>query len=179
MKNLILFIILLNTCFVFGQTIDSLKVSKHTIGGSFSPDYCYRKLVSNSDNSWIKNGIDTLEVSKLGFTTGVNYQYSLSDKIDLATGLLLSNSGEKTKKQYTSKPSAFNYTNHYYYLDIPLMIKYNVLQKKIKFFVFVGVACNVFMVQKVTQITGYTNDDVLVNRYNKSGYKDLNFSLLG
>jgi len=133
MKNIILFIILLNTFFVFGQSADSLKISKHTLGISFSPDYCFRKLVSSSTEEWIKEGIDTLEVPKMGFTAGLNYQYCLNSKIEIATGILLSNSGEKTKKQFTSKPSVFNYTNHYYYLDIPVVIKYNILRKKLRF----------------------------------------------
>jgi hypothetical protein len=178
MKNLLPIIMLLNSYAVFSQSNDSLKKTKHHLGVSLSPDYCFRTIKSNASNEWIKNSLDTLEVWKLGYTTGLNYEYNFNKKITLATGLLISNKGEKTKKQYTSQPSIFNYNNQYYYLDVPFVIKYNIINEKIKLFVLAGGSCNFFLVQKTSQITGYKNDDVKVNYYNSTGISPVNLALV-
>jgi hypothetical protein len=178
MKYIIAFIILIHSLLISSQNPDSLKIRKHSIGISFSPDYSFRRLVANSSSKWMKQSFDTLEVAKFGFTTGINYQFQLNEKIELVSGLLLSDKGEKTKKQFSSKPALFNYNNHFYYLDIPLAVKYNLIRKNIKFFVFSGLSCNVFLTQKITQVTGYTNDDVITKNFNKNGYRSINIAVL-
>lgn len=164
---------------LYSQDTDSLKQKKHYLGFSLSPDFCFRKIKSNSENKWIKDNVDSLEVGKLGYTLGFTYQYVLNKKIDLVSGLLFSNKGEKTKKQYTSKPSQFNYNTQFYYLDIPVLFKYNFFNKKVKFFASAGVSCNIFLTRRTTQITGYTNDDKKVNYYSKTGISPVNIALIG
>ena len=179
MKQRITLLILICSYVICGQTTDSLKQKKHHIGFSLSPDYCFRKVKSNVENNWIKEAFDTLEVGKLGYTFGITYQYALRKKIDLVSGLLFSDKGEKTRKQYTSTPTPFNYNNHFYYLDIPILFKYNFLDKKIKLFASAGVSCNIFLTHRMTQITGYTSDDVKVNNYSKTGISPINFAMIG
>ena len=163
---------------LYCQSTDSLKLKKHHIGISFSPDYSFRILKSDANTTFIKNTLDTLEVAKLGYTTGLNYTYSFSKKISIATGFLLSNKGEKTKKTFSSVPAKFNYNNQYYYIDIPIKANYYLIHKKVKLFVTAGLSTNVFLVQKTSQITGYTNDDVKNNFYNKTDISAINFVML-
>ena len=179
MKQLITLLILFCSYVICGQTTDTLKQKKHHVGFSLSPDYCFRKVKSNAENNWIKEAFDTLEVGKLGYTIGITYQYSLNKKIGFVSGIMLSNKGEKTRKQYTSSPTPFNYNSQYYYIDIPLLFKYNFLCKKIKLFASAGFSCNVFLVHKTSQITGYKNDDVKINSYSKTGLSPINFAIIG
>ena len=178
MKIVITIISLFFYLMLSSQTPDSLKTKKHSVGVSFSPDYCFRKLTSNPSSEWIKDGLDTLEVGKIGYTTGLNYTFRLSKRIGISTGVLLSNKGEKTKKTFSSQPSIFNYNNQYYYLDIPLTVKYNIINKTLKLFVSAGISSNIFLVKKTTQITGYTNDDVKINYYDKDGLSKVNLAIL-
>ena len=178
MKILTTLTAFLLTSILYSQTIDSLKTNKHNISITYSPDYCFRKLVANASSEWVKEGLDTLEVGKLGYTAGLNYTFDFNKRFAISTGLLLSNKGEKTKKIFSSTPSVFNYNNHYYYLDIPLTARYNLLNKLFKLYAFGGISSNIFLVEKTTQISGYTNDDAKISYYNKQNFSKVNFAIL-
>ena len=179
MKNTITLFIFLLSVALYSQTSDTLKPKKNHIGFSLSPDYCFRKLTTNASTEWIKESVDTLEVGKLGYTMGITYQYSLNKKIGFVSGILLSNKGEKTKKQYTSQPTVFNYNSQYYYLDIPLAAKYNFFRKKISLFASLGISCNIFLNHRTSQITGYKNDDKKINSYSKTNISPINIAMIG
>ena len=56
-------------------------------GATFSPDYCYRFLKTTSDLKWETHMRDTLEIPKIGFTTGLSALIKLSNKLSLETGI--------------------------------------------------------------------------------------------
>ncbi len=178
MKIIIILTSFLLSAVLYSQTSDSLKTKRHSISFTYSPDYCFRKIASNASSEWVKIGLDTLEVGKFGYTAGINYTFALNKRLGISTGLLLSNKGEKTKKTYSSTPSIFNYNNHYYYIDIPLTARYNLINRSFKLYAFGGISSNIFLVEKTTQVTGYTNDDATISYYNKQNFSNVNFAIL-
>lgn len=178
MKKTVALLIIFFPFVLLCQTRDSAKSCKVNVGITFSPDYCFRTLKSNTSNDWMKESVDTLEVAKFGYTSGINVVYLLNNRITLATGVLLANKGEKTKKYFGSHAQIFNYNSQYYYLDIPVKFNYYILNKKLKLFLTGGLSANVFITHKVTQIAGYTNDDKKTAFYNKSGLSKINPSFL-
>ena len=185
MKKLIIFLLLFSFFASFGKTTDSVKVMKFQIGISFSPDYSYRNIISDANNKSIKDMRDSLEVPKLGYTTGINLAYHLNKKIVLETGILFSDKGEKTKKiSLADAPSGqlpfyYIYDYHYYYIDIPLKANYYIISGKCKVYVAAGISTNIFLVQKTTLLQGHNNND-----YQKTssafspGFNKFNFGLL-
>lgn len=146
------------------QSKDSSNYSKFDIGFTFSPDYSYRVLKTDVSKSWIKNSYDTLEVPKFGYTTGLNIIFPLKKKFFISSGLLFADKGERTKR-YATQP-VNNYTNHFYYLDIPVKVNYYFghrkyyysKPKKIKLFLSAGTSVNVYLSSRTSTETGRNND---------------------
>ncbi len=146
MKNCILLLFLL-PLILFGQNEDSIKFKKIDVGISYSPEYSYRMVSSNTESQFLKNSYDSLEIPKLGYTLGFNGIYSVNNKLAFTVGLLFSDKGEKFK---TNILDAFlNYKNHYYYLDVPLKLKYTIIDSKIKFYGTLGVSSNLFLQHRI------------------------------
>jgi len=159
-----IFIYLLSLTFNgLAQSKDSLKYNKFNIGFTFSPDYSYRILKTDASNQWIKDTYDTLEVSKYGYTTGLNIIFYLNKRLFFSSGLLFADKGERTKN-YPIQP-VNNYINHFYYLDIPIKANYYFKHKKyfyskpkkIKVFLTGGTSVNVYLSSRTT--TKVTNDE--------------------
>ncbi len=178
MKKHLVLITFLFPIIILSQPIDSLKFKKNNIGLTFSTDYCFRTIKTSAGSEQIFQSIDSIEVPKFGYTVGFNYIRNMSKKISISTGILFSDKGEKTKQIYSSKTTIFNYNNKYYYLDIPLKVDYRFFNKKIKFFMSAGISGNIFLIEKTTQTTGFTSDDVQNNFYNHDGFSNMNMSVL-
>jgi len=138
---------------VFGQTAEPVSSSKVSIGISFSPDYCYRSLHPKSSYQFGTEFRDTMEVAKLGYTTGLSLLYKPWDRISFETGLYFSDKGYKTKviDLYDINPPTHLAVNraktiyHYYYLDIPIKLNYYLLKGKVDLFVSAGVSANIYL----------------------------------
>ena len=98
MRKLLLFLAFLPNV-IFCQTVEVSKSNKLLVGLCFSPDYCYRKLVTNNSSSYafLKESRDSMEIPKFGFTTGLSFLYKINKRISIELGLQFSNKGEKTK----------------------------------------------------------------------------------
>ena len=133
------------------QSTDSTAYTKLDIGFSFSPDYCYRTLKTEDADSWMGYIYDTMEVSKYGYTSGLNIAYHVNHNFSITSGILLSDKGERTKK-YNVQP-VNNYVNHFYYLDIPVKANlylhhkkyFTSKPKKISYFLTAGFSVNVYL----------------------------------
>jgi hypothetical protein len=175
---------------VFCQNPDATKPIKISLGISFSPDYCYRTLIPNASSKWIAEARDTFEIPTFGYTTGLNLALKISKRIILETGLLFSDRGEKTHKyslfaldtlgQLNSEvPIKITYFFHYLYLEIPLKIKYCILNRRMKVFISGGISPNIFLTQKTRYIAeyldGHTNTHTSTS---SSDYRILNLSII-
>jgi hypothetical protein len=162
MKKLIYICLVLFPFSFFGQEEDTSSFTKFDFGFGFSPEYSYRFLSSDSDNQWIVDNYDTLEFSKFGYSFGLNGIYHVSPKLDVFVGLQFADKGEKTKKELT--PSLNNYTNHYYYLDIPIRANYFFLDKKVKLYGSAGFSPSVFLNHTiVTKVDGNDTEQRMVD----------------
>jgi hypothetical protein len=122
---------------------DTTKWKKHQIGFTYSPDYNFRFLQADANITWIKNIADSTEVPKFGFSAGINYTLKLGEKTTLNTGLIFTNNGEKTKNNVNLQ--TVNYTNHYYFVSVPLRIDYTVYSKKVAIYTALGITNNFFI----------------------------------
>jgi Outer membrane protein beta-barrel domain len=163
MKTIHLLFIIFLPFTLFSETGDSVKTKKLQIGITYSPDYSYRKLKSDASGKLIADMRDTMEIGKYGFTTGVNIVYLITKKISIASGLLLSDKGERTKKYALGNaasgvlPVNNRFIYHYMYLDIPIKANYYILTGKLKLFVTAGMSANIFLTQKTTSILDYNS----------------------
>jgi hypothetical protein len=157
---------------VSGQSSDSVKNKRIAVGVSFSADRSYRTL--KTDNTPIYNLIthhrDSIEVPKLGFTTGINLSVMISKRFSFETGILYANRGERTKETAAiwvmltgsqgidpNLPQKYQHTYSYTYLDIPLRLTYYFFMQRVKLFVTAGVSPSVFLEAKVS--THYVYED--------------------
>jgi opacity protein-like surface antigen len=152
MKKIISIILLLLTLGAYSQTQDSISYSKFDMGFTYSPEYSYRVLKTNATDSWMKDAYDTLEVPKYGYTLGLQIIYHVNKNLFIGSGILFANRGEKTKK-YPVLPIN-NYTNHYYYVDVPVKANYYLINKKLKLFLTAGASVNVYVSDKTTTDVG-------------------------
>lgn len=141
-KTALLFFMLIALSLI-SQKQDSLKVSKFNVGFSFSPDFCYHQLRSNGTGAWITDVYDTLEVGRLGYTGGTQFDFKICEKLSIGSGILFADRGERTKR-YAVQPVT-NYVNHYYYVDIPLKADYYFFRAKIKVYFTAGLNANIFL----------------------------------
>ena len=147
MKKLVLLIIHLLPFINYAQQNDSLKFNSFSIGGTYSADYCYRTTSTNPSNRWLKDEMDSLEISKIGYTTGLNFDFTLNNRFSISSGLLYSDKGYKLKSKVI--PNIDKSIDHIYYLDIPLKFNYNIISKKTKFFISAGISSNIFLSSKI------------------------------
>lgn len=145
MKSIYTIFFVFSFCQLFGQdiVIDTMHTSKTHIGLTFSPEYNYRYLSSDDNLSFIKKEYDSLEVPKYGYSIGINGVFDLSKKLSLSTGLIFSDNGEKTKNSILIEP--INYTNHYYFLSVPLRLNYLIIDSKVDLYGTIGLAANYFL----------------------------------
>ena len=174
---------------IFCQSTDTTKTKRIAIGLTFSPDYCYRKLSPDATSQWIADSRDNLEIPKFGFTTGLSLLFQLNKRLTFETGLQYSNKGEKTKSYSLTwntpsgqpdpaLPTKNTFIYHYNYLDIPVKVNYNILTKRLKFFVSGGISTNVFLFQKTTSILEYSDGRTETNNSTGSGLSRINFAVL-
>jgi hypothetical protein len=141
-------------------------------------------LKPDEDSKWIADIRDTLEIAKFGYSVGANFVYKINKKIDVETGILFSDQGERTKKYALEdvpsgqEPVMYSFNFHHYYLNVPLKANYYILTGKLKFYVTAGISANVFLSQKVTSITSFGNSDSRTTSKNNSGFSRINLAVL-
>ncbi len=148
---------------------------KFSVGLSFSPDYCYRSIISDksSVNDIICKNRDSIEIPKYGFTSGISLKYRLNKTISLESGVFYSEKGEKTKSIALKSDIDEGFAKlkliyHYSYLDIPLKVNINLLTSKLKVYISAGLVANIFMSNKNISYVEYTDGSTksFSNNYN-------------
>ena len=188
MRRLFIWTLFLFSCSVYGQDNAATKVRKFFISANFSPDYCYRTLIKNdksiTDSAWTnaKSILDTIEVAKFGYTSGLVIGYQLKDFIGIETGIQYSNKGYKTVPIMTiydwNKPGALatNIFSHSY-LDFPLRVNFTFFKKKVQVIASVGVVLNYIVQSSIKTIpqtpTTDFNTQKNINHYD---FKKINLS---
>ncbi len=148
-------ILLLFPFLVFGQeNKEAEKRSRFSIGGTFSLDYCYRHGVTNDPflEKYVLSTFNDIDIPKIGFTTGINILFRLSDRSVLQSGILFSQKGWATRTgPFTFMPPApvpapieVYSNNKYEYIDIPFLFKFYFTNRKFKLFISSGIVLNVF-----------------------------------
>ena len=188
MKQLLLLIVL-GPFTLFSNSGDSIASKKLSIGFTFSPDYCYRKITPDAASFWIASHRDSIEIPKFGFTTGFNLAYKFNKRWSIETGFLFSDKGEKTIKQSLSGfvvvnpndpslPSHYVFVHHYCYLDIPVKANLYLLTKRTKIYLTAGATCNVFLTKGSQTISEFSDghSSSSTNYNNIDGYSRFNFA---
>lgn len=125
MKNSFLFILVFSTCLARAQN--------KQLGVIISPDFNHH--YTRYENLPIK--VNENETAKFGYKTGLNFVFPIkSEKWSVCIGLLYANRGFQSRKinidNTLNEPKiarSQRYRYHFHYLDIPLQIRYNVIQK--------------------------------------------------
>ncbi|OFY65396.1 MAG: hypothetical protein A3H98_11255 [Bacteroidetes bacterium RIFCSPLOWO2_02_FULL_36_8] len=155
MTRILFSIILFLSFSAYGQESTQAKYKRFYFGIKFSPDYSYRTVTKN-DNSlsvdkWtrIKTYVDSIYKPKLGYTTGINFDFKINSRVSIEAGIQYSNKGYQTISILTSSVEnpegglAKNIIN-YHYLDFPIEVDYSFLKNKFQLIVSVGTVLNLF-----------------------------------
>lgn len=140
---------------------DTTKWKKHQIGITYSPDYNFRFLQADANSTWIKNIADSMEVPKFGFSTGINYAFKLGKKLTVSSGVIFIDNGEKTKTNVNIQP--INYTNHFYFLSVPLRLDFTFYSEKVAFYSTLGISNNFFLNHKTVMHVNGKKDAIKFN----------------
>lgn len=170
-----------------GQSAE--QTTKISIGFTFSPDYSFRTLKSNDDNSTTRQVIkdrNHIEIAKFGFSTGLNITYHLSNHIGLETGVQYANKGYKAKETdlilehpdpNMLKKASINYS--YQYLGIPIIARFTFGKSKIRFTSGAGIATNFLIKTKNTAHYKYADGKTEKRtETHSSDFKKVSFSPL-
>ncbi|MEO8761016.1 MAG: outer membrane beta-barrel protein [Bacteroidia bacterium] len=156
----------------FSQTTTDENL-KHTleVGLLFSPDYCNIAL-RNIDGSALYNQVIASERKaikpKIGYSTGLNVCYHVSRGFAIELGVQYSEKGYSEAFsgfvfpfiQPSPAPTKVNYFYNYYYMDIPLKFNMSLGKKKLSFIGSLGLTTNLFIQQKSTSKTTYSDGSV-------------------
>ncbi len=167
MKKTIFLLIVLASFTVYAQ--EAKTGSKFSIGFNFSPDYSFRTIKNNGSGldpaftNW-----DSLQIGKLGYTTGLNISYKLTNIVVFETGLQYSNKGYRTKEMELffdpfpepTDPSLLTKAKFHYsyqYIGIPLKMTVLFGDGHLRFISGFGVTTN-FLLNVKTR-TDYEHPD--------------------
>jgi hypothetical protein len=191
MKHLLLMLAFIPLT-TFGQKTDSIKAKRISLGLTFSPDYCYRTLKPDKTkmSELIANERDSFEIPRFGYTTGINFAYMINKRFTLETGLLFSDKGEKAKNDTLiwntssgttdpSLPIRMSFIYHYFYVDIPIKINFNLLTKRAKLYITAGISPNIYITQKTTSILEYDDGHTTKNSTTSRNLTFINLAVIG
>jgi hypothetical protein len=126
--------------------VDTSSFKKHQLGVTYSTDFTFRLLEADTKSMWIKEIADSMEAPKYGYATGIHYSHAIGKKTSLTTGAFFTNNGEKTKNNVDLQ--TVNYTNHFYFISIPVRLDYVFISKKVDIYSTFGLSGNFFIQQK-------------------------------
>ena len=165
MKIRLLFLFLSAPLFSFSQ----VKSSVDLVGGV---EYSYRYLNNTSDDPIIQIIFDSRdgETGKMNFRGGFNYNRRLSKHLWIRSGVRLASIGykfEKTELRWPSEydPNTGEYTpdptlphelqaiNDYWFLEIPVMGRFEMGEGKWRPFVELGMSPNIYLTTRAKEVT--------------------------
>lgn len=164
MKNYFLILIIFSTSTLFAQ-------HKLSVAPIFSTDYSFRTLSSDANNQPMIDSRNSNEIPKIGFRVGTDFHYKISKKISIKTGMRFASAGYQNKKiedinwasEYnaltgitTNDPSLPHELQHkykYYFIEIPLAIRYNIGHKKLSYYIEAGLSAMLYTNNRIKQVT--------------------------
>jgi hypothetical protein len=165
MKRVLILITIPISITTLGQ--DKSPRQKILIGFNFSPDYCFRTLKNNdgsSSSDLVIKSRNDIEVTKFGYTTGLNVIFNFKQQVGFETGVQYSNKGYKTKNQdlvyfppNSSLPTKVKINYSYNYIGFPLKVKFMFGKNKIHFITSAGFMTNFLLNVKQTSNYQYTD----------------------
>jgi opacity protein-like surface antigen len=172
MKPLLLFLILIPIS-AWSQDSTQFTANRFSIGLTFSPDYCYRFLKSNSGYDWITESRNDHEIPKFGYTAGASLSYKYKKNMQFESGLFYSNKGYSSDwsdlifldEDFTQDSVKLKSTYIFHYIDIPLKMNYMLIDRKFKLFITAGVSANVFLSQQTRWVTEFRDG---ITEYDKT-----------
>lgn len=187
MKHLLILFITILSLNASGQT--SEQITKISIGFTLSPDYSFRTIKSNDDNSTTRQTIkdrNDREIAKFGYSTGLNITFHFSNHIGLETGVQYANKGYKTKEMDLifeqpdpSPPKKATIVYSYQYLGIPIIARFTFGKSKIRFTSGAGIMTNFLINTKNTAHYKYANGKTeKKSETYAADFKKVNFSPL-
>ncbi len=187
MKQIFLLITTLASFTVQGQ--ETKPIQKILIGYNFSPDYNFRTLKNNdgsSSSDLVIKSRNDIEISKFGYTTGLNVCINFSQQVGFETGIQFSNKGYKTKNQdliyfppNPGLPTKAKTIYSYQYIGIPFIAKFSAGKSKVRFLSSAGFMTNFLL--NVKQTTTYEYSDGKTEekaQSTTSGFKKVDISPL-
>lgn len=177
MKNLLLLFLLCLPLCLFAQSNSKIEL----LG---SLDYSYR----HHANSGIVQSVRSSEIPKFNFHFNINYNQQLRKKLWLKIGLGFASMGYKTKNKeiigrvdeqgnydpYFSSGEFLQTKYNYHFLEIPIALRYEFLQNKIKPFVEIGLTSKYYL-QSTTKF--FKNGDRVGSAKNRNeGINQIQFA---
>ena len=158
-------------------------------------DYSYRNLSTSSDDALVLGILENREVGesgKINWRFGVNYNRNLTSKLFFKTGLRLASVGfageKKTDLRWGSEligggfeldpdlPREVQNINDYWFLEIPIGIRYEICQKKLTPFIELGVSPSIYLTTRVATKTDI-GDSSTFDKNNQDSFNQ--FHLVG
>jgi hypothetical protein len=125
------------------NTLNQIPNSKWTLGIFFSPESSFRSLTGTDNYTSSVQERNQTEKPKISFSSGINLQYKWTNKVIVGTGIWYMGVGEKGKYYNDStKTNPQNYTNSYHYVGLPLMIGYQLGNRRFNATVYTGIVIN-------------------------------------
>lgn len=177
----------------FAQDSIATKRQKFAIGIHYSPDYCFRTLENNNENSVTSSIVEkrnSNETPYIGFSTGINFSFSFNKFLFSSIGVNYSQNGYKTKWMdltfgatrinpvVTTGKGRFIYS--YRYLNIPINIGTSIENKKIKFKTSIGCSVDFFIEEKTISTIKYDTGetDIKKTKNTSDDFNSTNLSAL-
>ena len=136
------------------------------VGVTVSPDYNNRILSSDGSMAAgiVKDNRNKKEVGQIGYTAGLTVNYTMNKKFSIETGVQYAQKGYRTKKENLvwpqpspAFPTTSKFIYDYFFLDIPLQVKYTTGSGNCRFFYTAGLVMNIFLEGEATGIFEYAN----------------------
>lgn len=192
------FIILFSIAFTNSNLFGQSKMSYDFVVAS---GYSFRSLIADNDTAkLIIKGRNSVEKPYIALKGGLAANYNLN-QFSVGLGIFLSKKTYKLIPQtnyiipYNLDPLYGNngtnntslvrldeifFTYNYYYCDIPLTIRYNLINKKSKFYIFSGVETNIYVSSNNKTVIKYTGGSKRKSTdKNKSEMNAFNLSYVG
>jgi hypothetical protein len=136
------------------------------VGITVSPDYNNRSLRSDGSMSAdiVKESRDKREMGQIGYTAGLAVNYTPAGQWSIEAGVQYAQKGYRSKKENLvwpqpspAFPTTSKFIYNYFFLDIPLQVKYTTGTGNCRFFCSAGLAFNIFLEGEATGIFEYAN----------------------
>lgn len=168
MKQILSILVSMTPLFMVAQE-NTKTQSQFTFGVVFSPEYCYRDLQGSNDTLiFFTEWLDSIQEAKFGYTAGFTVSYKVLKYISIESGIMFSNKGFKmiySDFSGASDPndpllmrlSSINQTVSFYYLEIPVLSRFQIVSGKFIIAPAIGLSANIYLDSRLKSIIKYND----------------------